>query len=242
MRLAADNLNQVGAVTLTTPDGIVLRSTPVAIALYNAESGESAILAGLRDCQGVLVSSNQVAFESAFNENGVLADVVFTIEAGTFSQEIVFRAPLKVSDYGFPEKTTRIQILTEFYGSSQPDKVTRPIRVEQDKTARGRMATRGSFTDDRTGQTSQWICYPAIANWHSQFLAAWIAQNKGLVEAITQANQLAMSPGSMPAPDNGIETEIAPAVTIPFNPSTCLRVYGYRDLHFNQYNHASDWP
>jgi hypothetical protein len=111
------------------PDGIVLHSTPVGIGLYDAASGQSAILAGITDCSGVLVSSNQVVYENAFNENGVQADVVYTIAQGSFRQDIVFRSRLNPADYDFPTNTTRIQIFTEFYGAPQPDRIVRPIRI-----------------------------------------------------------------------------------------------------------------
>jgi len=140
VRLEA-NLNRSGAVTVTTPDGIVLRFTPVGIGLYDAASGQSAIIAAIKDCSGALVSSNQVVYENAFNENGVQGDLVFRIEKGSFEQDVVFRSRLNVADYGFPANTTRIQILTEFYGAPQPDRIRRPIRVEPDEKVRTRMVS-----------------------------------------------------------------------------------------------------
>lgn len=141
VRIEANNLNVAGAVTLVTPDGIILRSTPVAIGLYDAASGESVILAGVRDCQGILVSSNAVLFQHAFSDNGVSADVLYTVEKGSFEQDIIFRKPLNVTSYEFPEKTTRIQIFSEFYGTPEPEKTVRPIRVEKDRATRERMVT-----------------------------------------------------------------------------------------------------
>ena len=141
VKLNADNLNAIGSVTVTTPDGIVLRSTPVEIGLYDAASGQSAILAAIKDCSGALVSSKHVVYENAFNENGVQADVIYTIEKGSLEQDVVFRSRLNVADYGFPTNTTRIQIFTEFYGVPQPDRIVRPIRVESDEKARLRMAS-----------------------------------------------------------------------------------------------------
>lgn len=49
------NLNSVGAVTVTTPDHVILSSTPVAIGLYDAASGKSVIVATLTNTIGVLV-------------------------------------------------------------------------------------------------------------------------------------------------------------------------------------------
>jgi hypothetical protein len=56
------NLNVRGAVSLTTPDGIGLSSTPVAIGLYDPIGGQSAIIGTLHDTTGGLISSNQVLF------------------------------------------------------------------------------------------------------------------------------------------------------------------------------------
>ena len=50
------NLNSVGAVTVTTPDHVILSSTPVAIGLYDAASGKSVIVATLTNTIGVLVA------------------------------------------------------------------------------------------------------------------------------------------------------------------------------------------
>src|SRR5881394_3297995 len=59
----SDNVNQAKAVTLITPDGITLHSTPVAIGLYSPESGQSAIIAAIKDCAGVQVGDNRVVYE-----------------------------------------------------------------------------------------------------------------------------------------------------------------------------------
>src|SRR5437016_2873997 len=130
------NLNKVGAVTVTTCDGITLRSTPVGIGLYDAASGRSAVIAAITDCAGVLVSSNKVVYENAFS--GVCADVIYRIDRGSFEQDVLITGRLDPSDYGFPTNTTRLQIFTEFYQTPQPDRIQRPIRVEQGRAIRDR--------------------------------------------------------------------------------------------------------
>jgi hypothetical protein len=133
------NLNQIGAVKLRTPDGIMLHSTPVGIGLYDAASGVSAIIGVVKDCSGVLASSNQVVYEDAFS--GVCADVVYTINRGTFEQDVVITGRLNPADYGFPTNTSRIQIFTEFYDGNKPERIRRPLRVEKDQAVRSRMAS-----------------------------------------------------------------------------------------------------
>ncbi len=139
-RLAA-NINTPGAVTVSMPDGTGLRSTPVAIGLFNAVSGESVILAGIRDCVGALMSENQVVYEGAFNVNGVTADIVYTIEKGSFAQDIVITGRLDPMDYGFSTNGARLQLYTELYDVPEPERVRQPIRVEQDKRLRDRMVS-----------------------------------------------------------------------------------------------------
>src|SRR5437016_7450695 len=95
-----DNLNKIGAVTVVTPDGITLHSTPVAIGLYSPDSGQSAIIAAVKDCVGVLVGDNRVAYDDAFN-GGLCSDVVYTVDRDSFSQDVVITGRLEPADWGF---------------------------------------------------------------------------------------------------------------------------------------------
>lgn len=133
------NLNTPNAVSVVTRDGITLNSTPVAIGLYDSESGQSAIIAAIQNCEGTLVGDNWVLFENAFK--GVCADVIFKIDQATFEQDVIITGRLNVEDWGFPAKTTQIQVFTEFYGAPEPESVRRPLRVEQDRNVRNRMAS-----------------------------------------------------------------------------------------------------
>jgi concanavalin A-like lectin/glucanase superfamily protein len=139
------NLNQIGAVKVRTPDGIMLHSTPVGIGLYDAASGASAIIGVVQDCTGVLVDSGRVVYEDAFR--GVCADVVYTIDRGTFEQDVVITGRLDPADYGFPTNTTRIRIFSEFYDAPHPERMRRPIRVEQRLAVRNRMVS-PDFVDE----------------------------------------------------------------------------------------------
>jgi len=133
------NLNTVSAVNVITRDGVNIHSTPVAIGLYDAASGASTIIAGITNCSGVMVNSNKVTFENAFQ--GISADLVYTIERGSFHQDAVIRQRLDPADYGFPRDTTRIQIFTEVYDTPAPEKIRRPLYVEEDEAIRNAKAS-----------------------------------------------------------------------------------------------------
>jgi len=147
VRLAA-NLNTINAVTVTTPDGLVLNSTPVGIALYDAASGNFATIAWITNCTGLLVASNKVVYSNAFV--GLCADVVYTMDYGSFEQDVVINGHLNPADFGFPANTTRIQILTEFYKPPSPEQITRPIYVESNESLRNNMIS-PDFVDHTLG-------------------------------------------------------------------------------------------
>ncbi|HTX21667.1 MAG TPA: hypothetical protein VMD27_07410 [Candidatus Aquilonibacter sp.] len=144
----SSQLNVDDAVTVVTSDGTTLNSSPVAIALYDAASGDTLIIGVITNCVGGMVSSNQVCYVNAFN--GVSADVFYTVSKGAFAQDVVFDKQINPADYGFPAATTRIQILTEFYNAPQPESVLHPIYVEKNEAIRSQMAS-PDFTDETLG-------------------------------------------------------------------------------------------
>ena len=147
VRLAA-NLNTNGAVNVITPDGITLNSTPVGIALYDAASGNFATIAWITNCCGFLVSSNTIVYSNAFA--GLCADVIYTLQQGSFEQDVVINGHIDPANHGFPSNTTRIEVLTEFYQPPQPDVIMSPILIETNQTLRASMAT-PDFMDQTLG-------------------------------------------------------------------------------------------
>ena len=133
------NLNVIGGVNIITPDGQFLSTTPVGIALYDAASGSTLFVGALTNCTGVLVGNNQVVYENAFS--GVCASLIFTIEKGSFSQDLVLTGQLNPQDYGFPTATTRIQIYTEIYQGPSPDLVQEPLYIEPNPVVRQAMVS-----------------------------------------------------------------------------------------------------
>jgi hypothetical protein len=91
------------------------------------------------------------------------------------------------------------------------------------------------------------VCYPALCNWHVQFLASWVF-GRTLRQAVGDANDLAFDPHSSPAPRFDDDSRIfilSPdnlhVDYVPFRPEYCLAIYGYGDLKFNEFNHAADF-
>src|ERR1043166_1552773 len=132
-------INSLNAINIVTRDGITIRSTPDAVALYDRASGASLIIGAITNSTGVLVSSNKVVFENAFH--GISADLVYTIEKGTFEQDAVLRTRLDPAEYNFPRKTSCIQVLTEVYEAPAPDRIRRPLYVEERENVRQQMAS-----------------------------------------------------------------------------------------------------
>jgi hypothetical protein len=94
--IAADDINVGGAVEVALPGGGVMQSTPVAIGLYDTVSGNSLIIGHLTNCAGALLGVNQVVFENAFS--GVCADVVYTVQKGSFAQDVVITGRINPED------------------------------------------------------------------------------------------------------------------------------------------------
>jgi hypothetical protein len=134
-----DDLYVAGAVNVTLPDGLTISSSPVAIVLFDAASGRSAIVATLTNTVATQVSSNQLVYSDAFV--GACADVSYSIDRGAFSQDIVFTGRFDVSAYGFPPATTRIQILTELFSVPEPDLLVQPVYIEGDAAVRKAMVS-----------------------------------------------------------------------------------------------------
>lgn len=135
-----NDLNVAGAVEITTPDKISLSSTPVGIALFDEVSGQFEVIAAITNCSGVQVSSNQIVYADAFAGSGIDADIVYTITPSSFEQDIVFRSPLDPVDFGYTRENTRVQILSEFFGSTVPDRERFPIHVEPNPAIRQKKA------------------------------------------------------------------------------------------------------
>ena len=150
----SENLDVVGAVTVTTPppDNVTLRSTPIALALYDSSSGKAIILAAVTNgagtnSTGILVDPRDVVFPNAFVGGGFAASVVFCVDPGRFTQDLVFTAfdpGFDPTVWGFAASSTNtlwLQIWTEFYAPPQPQMRTNLICAETNQAIRASMAS-----------------------------------------------------------------------------------------------------
>ena len=108
----AANINTYGAITLITPDGEQVRSHVLGLAYYDPASGDSVMIADIRDSIGG-VSGNKVIYEDAFD--GVKADLRYTYTKAGFVQDVIVREQLPDPvALGFDPRTVQLQVLTEF--------------------------------------------------------------------------------------------------------------------------------
>ena len=125
----ADNLNSAGSIDMQTTDGKRLRSNILGLMYVDTSTGDAALIAGIQDSAGELISSNQVLYPDAFE--GLKADVQYTYKRGSFEQDVILREQPPLPDvFGMNPDTTELEVMTEFIdppeakvsdvGSSEP--------------------------------------------------------------------------------------------------------------------------
>ncbi len=120
------NLNRRGAVDILGPDGVRLQGSVLGLTYFDEATGEEVILATLKDSQGELVGDNQLIYRDAFDN--LDADVVYTYRISGLEQDIVLREePPSPSEFGLNDETTRLESITEWYDTPQPEQKIRRI-------------------------------------------------------------------------------------------------------------------
>ncbi|MBI3851946.1 MAG: hypothetical protein HY298_16945 [Verrucomicrobia bacterium] len=116
-----------GVITLTTPEGTILRSRPTMLSFFDGQ--KSVLIGELKDSMGYLLpSKNQIIFPDTFTD-GIHADVILTFTKSGFEADLVFRKPLPVTpeQFGLRPESCRIQLLTEFFDTVAPEKESESI-------------------------------------------------------------------------------------------------------------------
>gem|GEM_PF-1653953 len=124
----AYNLATLGAIDMELPDGNRLRSHVLGLSYFDTASGKNVLIAGVKDCTGVIVEPNQVLYADAFE--GLRADVRYTYTRAGFEQDIILHErPLGPEAYGLDPATTRLQVWTEFVQGPKPVKARRAVQL-----------------------------------------------------------------------------------------------------------------
>ena len=132
------NINTAGAIDLLTADGKRFRSHVLGLAYTDKATGNSLMIAEVKDSIGQLAAPNQIIYPDAFTD--FQADIRYTYTIGGFEQDIILREePPSPAVYGLNPETTLLEVYTEFIEAPVPKKRATPIRQETDPLARAAM-------------------------------------------------------------------------------------------------------
>ncbi len=128
------NLNVEGAVVMRTPEGKRLRSHVYGLAFYDTASGQSVLIASVKDAEAQQVTANEVVYFDAFAE--LAADIRYSYTKSGAEQDIILREqPPAPEQFGFNPETTRLEVWTEFVEAETPAKTA--SLLNGDAVARG---------------------------------------------------------------------------------------------------------
>jgi hypothetical protein len=103
-----------GAIREVTPECKVLTSQPFGISYDDGNS--TVLLAVLTNSMGELVASNQVVYRKAFV--GLDADLRYTVTVAGLEQDVILnQRPADPQSLSLNAKTTKLQVLTEFFNA-----------------------------------------------------------------------------------------------------------------------------
>lgn len=110
-----------GLIELQTPDQKWMRSRVWGLAYFDSATGESVLLAEVKESEGTIVGDNVVLYPDAFTD--FVADIRYTYMRAGFEQDVVLREqPPAPEEFNLNPKTTRLQVLTEFVETPVPTK------------------------------------------------------------------------------------------------------------------------
>jgi hypothetical protein len=114
------NINSAGAIDLAMPDGQHLVSNPLGLSYYDTATGNSIMIAEIKNSIGELLpSGNEAIFSDAFTD--FQADVIYQNSIAGFEQFVVLRQqPPPPSEWGLNPATTVLQVITEFQNPPAP--------------------------------------------------------------------------------------------------------------------------
>lgn len=115
----AANVNSQWTVELLTPDNKRLRSRVMGLAFFDYRSGQSVLVAELKDCVGHRVGKNQIIYNDAFTD--IKAAIRYTYTKAGFEQDVILRERLPLpEEFGLNPNSTRLEVWTEFIDPPEP--------------------------------------------------------------------------------------------------------------------------
>lgn len=122
----AGNIAEPGSLQVTLPSGALLASHVYGLAYVDSATGESVLLATVRNTEGILVGQNQVHYLEAFDGEECQADLRYTFTKASIEQDVVFRqSPRPPEDFGLSSASTRLEVWTEFIEAPEPSRAYR---------------------------------------------------------------------------------------------------------------------
>ncbi|HXP62109.1 MAG TPA: hypothetical protein VN829_16550 [Dongiaceae bacterium] len=121
------DITRAGAITLTTPSGLVFQSHPLGLYYADAVSGKVARLGSVQSSAGVLYRPNVLVFTNVLA--GLNADLMLVWAKGGFQQSLVLnQAPPAPESFGFSNATCRVQFWSAMDACPAPLE-QRPVRL-----------------------------------------------------------------------------------------------------------------
>lgn len=117
----ANSLATRGAIDVELPDGQRLLSNPLCLMYYDWASGSNAVIANVKDCQGTIVASNQVAYLDAFDK--IRGAIRLGYSKAGIEQDIIIEDEMALPPpeaFGIASESATLAAVTEFHNRPQP--------------------------------------------------------------------------------------------------------------------------
>lgn len=120
----ARDISEQGSVDILNADGVRLQATVLGLAYFDTITGDDAIIASVQPSIGIVVPPNQIIYRDAFDN--IEADVLYTYRISGVEQDVILREqPPEPKSFGLPNVSARLEVMTEFFDSPEPEKQRR---------------------------------------------------------------------------------------------------------------------
>lgn len=125
-------------ITIQTRSNNVLRIRPLGLFYFDAQSGESAQIATVRDCEGEVLPPNSVVYRGVLDS--LRADLRYVWSRGMFESDLILRErPRPPEAYHLNNRTTRLELWHAFGDDPVPRRTPIVLEGETDPVLRATM-------------------------------------------------------------------------------------------------------